>query len=41
MEKIVRANNIKLPELAPGESYFYDPAQNELMVRRPKPKAGP
>jgi hypothetical protein len=38
MEKIVQANNIRLPELPPGERYLFDPATNELMVERPKKK---
>jgi hypothetical protein len=37
MEKIVKFNNIKLPQLPPGQTYFYDPETNQLMVRRPKP----
>jgi hypothetical protein len=38
MEKIVQANNIRLPELAEGHRYLYDPTTNELMVERPKKK---
>jgi hypothetical protein len=38
MEKIVQANNIRLPELPEGHRYLYDPATNELMVERPKKK---
>jgi hypothetical protein len=41
MEKIIKFNNIKLPELPPGQKYIYDPAQNELMVERPKLKSAP
>lgn len=41
MEKIVQFNNIKLPELPPGQKYVYDPARNELMVERPKLKGAP
>jgi hypothetical protein len=41
MEKIVKFNNIKLPELRQGERYYYDPATNELMVERPKRQATP
>lgn len=41
MEKIVKFNNIKLPELPPGHKYVYDPASNELMVERPKLKSAP
>lgn len=37
MEQIVKANNIPLPELPPGEQYVYDPATAELMVARPAP----
>jgi hypothetical protein len=39
MEKIVEANNIRLPELPEGHRYLYDPATNELMVERPKKKS--
>lgn len=39
MEKIVRANNIQLPELPPNNRYIYDPKTNELMVEQPKLKA--
>jgi hypothetical protein len=41
MEKIIQFNNIKLPQLPPGQKYVYDPAQNELMVERPKLKGAP
>ena len=41
MEKIIEFNNIKLPELRPGEKYVYDPKMNELMVERPKLKGAP
>jgi hypothetical protein len=41
MEKIVQFNQIKLPELPPGQKYVYDPARNELMVERPKLKSAP
>jgi hypothetical protein len=41
MEKIVKFNNIKLPELPPGHKYVYDPEANELMVERPKLKSAP
>jgi hypothetical protein len=37
MEKIVKANSIKLPELPNGHRYVYDPEKEELMVERPKP----
>ena len=36
MEKIIKFNNIKLPELPAGQEYVYDPAKGELMVKRPK-----
>ena len=32
MEEIVRANQIKLPQLPPGRRYVYDPAAERLMV---------
>jgi len=41
MEKIVKANMIRLPVLPPGQEYIYDPTQVDLpentglMVRRP------
>ena len=38
MEKIVKANQIQLPELPPNNRYIYDPKTNELMVELPKPK---
>jgi hypothetical protein len=36
MEKIVKANNIKLPQLFYGQSYIYDPADEQLKVRKPR-----
>ncbi|MFT5526913.1 MAG: hypothetical protein ACI9HK_004893 [Pirellulaceae bacterium] len=36
MEKIVKANSIKLPKLTDGGRYYYDPESAELMVERPK-----
>jgi hypothetical protein len=36
MEKIVRANDIRLPKLPSGHRYVYDPAKEELMVEKPK-----
>jgi len=36
MTKIIKANNIILPQLPPGQSYLYDPADGELKVRQPK-----
>lgn len=35
MEKIIKANNLVLPELPPGHRYVYDPQQGELMVEHP------
>jgi len=35
MEKIIKLNRIKLPELPEGHRYFYDPKKEQLMVRRP------
>jgi hypothetical protein len=32
MDKIIRANNISLPELPAGQRYEYDPQTHELMV---------
>jgi hypothetical protein len=37
MEKIVKANQIKLPELWEGETYRYDPKTAELWVDPPPP----
>ncbi len=36
MEKIVQANQIKLPPLPPGHRYVYDAMTEQLMVERPK-----
>jgi hypothetical protein len=36
MTEIIQANQIKLPDLPPGQSYLYDPEAKELMVQRPK-----
>jgi hypothetical protein len=36
MQEIIAANQIKLPELPPGERYVYDPEKKELFVERPK-----
>jgi hypothetical protein len=33
MDKIIKFNNIKLPELQPGDEYLYDPDEGELFVR--------
>ena len=35
MERIVNANNIKLPALPEQHVYVYDPESHELLVRRP------
>ena len=35
MAKIIKANNIKLPELPAGQRYVYDPKTGKLMVERP------
>jgi len=36
MKLIIDANNIKLPELPPGDKYVYDPKQEQLMVEHPR-----
>jgi hypothetical protein len=38
MEKIIKANNIKLPELPEGDRYRYYPKEKQLMVESPKPE---
>ena len=38
MEKIIKANNIHLPELPEGDRYRYDPKTEQLMVESPKPE---
>jgi hypothetical protein len=35
MEKIIKANNIRLPELPEGDLYRYDPKTEQLMVDSP------
>lgn len=35
MRDIVQANNIRLPDLPPGQRYIYDPTSEELLVERP------
>jgi hypothetical protein len=35
MEKIIKENGIKLPQLPAGERYLYDPKTEQLMVERP------
>jgi hypothetical protein len=37
MEKIIKENGIKLPQLPAGERYLYDPKTEQLMVERPDP----
>ena len=37
MEKIIKENNIKLPELPEGHKYVYDPMLETLMVEKPAP----
>ncbi len=36
MEKIIKFNEIEVPELPAGHSYVWDPKVGELMVDRPK-----
>lgn len=35
MEKVIKQNGIRLPELQPGRRYVYDPETETLMVERP------
>jgi len=35
MEKVIKKNNIHLPDLPPGHSYLYDPKEEQLMVVKP------
>lgn len=35
MNKIIKANYVKLPELPAGQTYVYDPQLGELMVQKP------
>lgn len=37
MEKIIKDNKIKLPQLPPGRKYVYDPEQEKLMIEREAP----
>ncbi len=37
MEKVIKANNIKLPELGKGFSYQYDVENHQLLVVQKKP----
>lgn len=36
MDKVIKANGTKLPELPPGYRYIYDPVKEQLMVEHPK-----
>ncbi len=36
MQDIIKANQIKLPELPPDSKYKYDPATGELMIEHPQ-----
>ena len=36
MEKIIKANNLSLPDLPVGQKYVFDPEQGQLMVERPQ-----
>ena len=36
MNKIIKANLIKLPTLPNGQKYIYDPNRGELMVQKPR-----
>ena len=38
MEKIIKANNIHLPQLPEGDRYMYDPKTEQLMVEKPAPE---
>lgn len=37
MEKVIKANQIQLPELPAGHEYLYDPTTETLMVKKPAP----
>ncbi len=37
MEKVIKANNIAMPELPEGHKYVYDPILKMLMVEKPAP----
>jgi hypothetical protein len=39
MDIIIKENGVQLPELPPGNVYWYDANTEELMVRTPKPDA--
>ena len=36
MEKIIKANRVDLPDLPPGDRYFYDPEKEELFIKQQK-----
>jgi hypothetical protein len=36
MKDIIQANNIPLPPLAEGQEYIYDPATEQLMIKKPR-----
>jgi len=36
MRRIIKENNIKLPDLPEGDRYMYDPKTEQLMVESPK-----
>jgi hypothetical protein len=38
MEKIIKENHIKLPDLPEGHRYRYDPKTEQLMVEQPAPQ---
>ena len=38
MQKIIKANNIHLPELPDGNRYMYDPKTEQLMGESPAPE---
>ncbi|MCL2745257.1 MAG: hypothetical protein FWE67_15555 [Planctomycetaceae bacterium] len=37
-EKIIKANEITLPQLPDGQRYVYDPATEGLLIEKPKPQ---
>jgi hypothetical protein len=41
MQKVIKENDVKLPDLPPGQKYEYDPAREELMVRMPADSDAP
>lgn len=36
MEKVIKFNNIELPELPEGQTYVWDPDESQLLVEKPK-----